>query len=266
MDMHTGRSRPATDRQLKYARDLMRQRDDSEMLAAMPPIWREVYDNIRNQAGNVVAMQDASRIIDQLKKCPAKSIGQIVLPEIARLDRHEAAKAQVRANTQQPLEDGMYRRKSDGTIFKVYHTVHGNNIQAAKRLIVINNYGGTADVKFHYEGRKPLYTLTPADRLTEAEAADFGRLYGVCCICGRTLTNEVSIELGIGPVCGRREFGGEFEFKIEAAKVTVKARDNDITVTDFDIEDDEEAVQNAMMEKVKELQARIAAMGNSDAN
>lgn len=29
----------------------------------------------------------------------------------------------------------------------------------------------------------------------------FGKLTGTCCICGRLLTNEVSVERGIGPIC-----------------------------------------------------------------
>ena len=33
---------------------------------------------------------------------------------------------------------------------------------------------------------------------------EIGRLTGICCVCGRTLTNEASIEEGIGPVCSGR--------------------------------------------------------------
>lgn len=46
--------------------------------------------------------------------------------------------------------------------------------------------------------------LTEDHRLTAAEAAKYGKLYGVCCICGRVLTNEESIEAGIGPICAGR--------------------------------------------------------------
>ena len=33
---------------------------------------------------------------------------------------------------------------------------------------------------------------------------EIGRLTGICCVCGRTLTNEASIEDGIGPICSGR--------------------------------------------------------------
>ena len=44
-----------------------------------------------------------------------------------------------------------------------------------------------------------------ATPLTEDEAAEFGKLYGVCMLCGRTLTNEESIERGIGPICAGKQ-------------------------------------------------------------
>ncbi len=41
--------------------------------------------------------------------------------------------------------------------------------------------------------------IKPEDKMSLEEAKEFGHLYGVCCVCGRTLTNESSIEAGIGP-------------------------------------------------------------------
>ena len=34
-----------------------------------------------------------------------------------------------------------------------------------------------------------------------AEAVAYGKRTGVCCICGRELTNHASIDAGIGPIC-----------------------------------------------------------------
>ena len=66
-----------------------------------------------------------------------------------------------------------------------------------------------------------LAKLSADDKLTLEQAREFGALYGTCCVCGRTLTNELSIHLGIGPKCGDREFGGEFKFLLERAKLEV---------------------------------------------
>lgn len=91
------------------------------------------------------------------------------------------------------LEDGMYRL--DGVIYKVQHAVHGSGRQYAKQLV---ENGGDWSFEF---APGAIRTLKPEHRLTLDEAKEFGQLYGVCACCGRTLTDEKSIELGIGPVC-----------------------------------------------------------------
>ena len=40
--------------------------------------------------------------------------------------------------------------------------------------------------------------------MTVDEASTYGSLHGICAVCGRGLTNEVSIERAIGPVCYAR--------------------------------------------------------------
>jgi len=101
------------------------------------------------------------------------------------------------ARTEPVTQDGMYKM-ADGTIVKVQYAVNGSGRLYAKRLVVDGDHG-----TFEYEpgliGR-----LAPTDRMTVEEAAAFGRLYGFCVVCGRTLTDEVSIATGIGPVCAGR--------------------------------------------------------------
>jgi len=46
--------------------------------------------------------------------------------------------------------------------------------------------------------------VRPEHRMTLEDAKAYGALYGVCCVCGRTLTNDESIEAGIGPICAGR--------------------------------------------------------------
>lgn len=95
-----------------------------------------------------------------------------------------------------PVTDGMYRVGED--IFKVQKAVNGSGHLYAKRLIVDGTTG-----RFEYEAGA-IRRLTTADKMTLEDAAAFGKLYGVCCVCGRTLTDEESIAAGIGPVCGHR--------------------------------------------------------------
>lgn len=46
-----------------------------------------------------------------------------------------------------------------------------------------------------------------ACKAPEEAAVAFGKKFGSCSCCGRTLTNELSIELGIGPICRSKFFG-----------------------------------------------------------
>jgi hypothetical protein len=46
-------------------------------------------------------------------------------------------------------------------------------------------------------------TLVNAPALTLEEAKKYGRIYGTCIVCSRTLTDESSISAGIGPICAK---------------------------------------------------------------
>ena len=98
------------------------------------------------------------------------------------------------------LEDGMYRLPN-GDILKVQHAVHGSGRQYAKRLVPPAEFGGKAEFEY---APGAMRTLTADHRMTLEDAKAFGALYGTCCVCGRTLTDEKSISAGIGPVCGKR--------------------------------------------------------------
>ncbi len=92
--------------------------------------------------------------------------------------------------------DGWY--KVGDVIYKVQKAVHGSGNLYAKRLDV--PVPGVARGEWVYEPGM-VNRLTDEQRLTPEQAAEFGRLYGVCGVCGRTLTDEDSIDAGIGPVC-----------------------------------------------------------------
>lgn len=117
----------------------------------------------------------------------------------AWLDTHKLSKATAShkittllamptVNRPAELDEGMYKVGDD--IFKVYHTQAGHI--ATKQL--------TED-GFEYTGRKPLAMIKPEQRMTLDQAKEYGKVTGTCCNCGRLLTNEDSIEAGIGPIC-----------------------------------------------------------------
>lgn len=101
----------------------------------------------------------------------------------------------------------------DGRIFKVQKAVHGSGRLYAKELVRTDDTtcGGcetcdgedlcpTGAVEF-VMAKGMIFKLSEATRLTLEQAKTYGALYGSCVVCGRVLTDEKSIEAGIGPVC-----------------------------------------------------------------
>jgi hypothetical protein len=55
-------------------------------------------------------------------------------------------------------------------------------------------------------------------------AIRYGMEIGHCSNCGLRLTNRISRELGIGPICGGRMFGDDFKVEVKAKKKELRAR------------------------------------------
>ena len=95
------------------------------------------------------------------------------------------------------LEAGIYRVGDDW--FKVQKAVHGSGQMYAKLLVV----DGPGDGYFEY-APGAIRKITPDHKVSLEEAKKFGNVYGVCCNCMKTLTDETSIAAGIGPVCAKK--------------------------------------------------------------
>lgn len=118
-----------------------------------------------------------------------------------------APAAKVATLADEPVE-GVYKDRN-GTLYKVVESQNGHFYARAWQDTV-----GAGDLAWEYAGRRPLYHLTAADRLTAEDAAKFGHLTGQCVFCARRLTDERSIAVGYGPVCAEREglpWGGTSE-------------------------------------------------------
>lgn len=108
------------------------------------------------------------------------------------------------AKVRKPAAEGIYRKA--GSIYKVQIAHHGSGKPYAKRLTetaTIDPKSGKPKWKWVYA---PGFVneLRSEHLLTLEEAKEFGKLYGVCCVCGAILTNEESIENGIGPICAQK--------------------------------------------------------------
>lgn len=136
-------------------------------------IERKGYTEAAAGIADLTARQ-ASNLIDILLKMA--DAPRPTAPAVTRTSRVE-------------LADGMYLK--DGVVYKIQHAVHGSGRQYAKQLD-----GNT----FTY-AQGAITRLTAEDKMTLEQAKEYGALYGTCCVCGRTLTDEKSIEAGIGPIC-----------------------------------------------------------------
>ena len=92
---------------------------------------------------------------------------------------------------------GIYRGTQDERIYKMYKAINGDHML----LKVLEADKFTKKGSFKYHGAANKRGNQPLERLTLEEAKKFGAVYGVCAMCGRTLTDETSIANGIGPIC-----------------------------------------------------------------
>jgi hypothetical protein len=95
-------------------------------------------------------------------------------------------------------------------IVKVQRAVHGSQHLYTKELVRIEPARGddgedispgSWEFERLYGGMKELRKGENVRKMTLEEAVQFGKLYGICCRCAATLTDENSIAAGIGPIC-----------------------------------------------------------------
>lgn len=155
----------ASDKQVKFIFSLLSERK-------LPT--EELRDEYTNEVSDGVSKQRASSIIKWLLTLP----------------RQEAS-GPSRGNPDPVTETGVYGH--EGEVYRVVESKQGRLY--AKKLISIG-----PKWKFTY-APSAITFLQAKNRMTERDAAAFGRRTGSCMICARTLTNPSSIEAGIGPVC-----------------------------------------------------------------
>lgn len=125
-----------------------------------------------------------------------KQVDAVLRCKEQEIRRAQAEQARSEAQSRRKItEDGWY--KVGDQVYKVQRAVHGSGQLYAKALVV----GEHGVAHWEYAPGKVM-TLTEDQRLTLEDAQAFGKLYGVCCVCGAALTDERSIANGIGPICG----------------------------------------------------------------
>jgi hypothetical protein len=134
---------------------------------------------------SLLKQKGVERDLSELDKAKAsKLIGELKALPNATVSRPAADK----------LEPGKYIK--DGVVYEV--AISGKGYPYAKELVIENGHSS-----FEY-APGAVRNLTAHDKLTLEQAEAYGHEHGVCCLCGRELTNPDSIERGIGPVCASK--------------------------------------------------------------
>lgn len=149
---------------------------------------------------------EEQRVLDQ--KATTKWLGT---PPIGDEDQFpdEVEQAHAEQSEKKPvggtLEDGYYyteifdREHEENGFVEVWKVVTSQTSGKpyAKKLDM-------ASGRFEYAPGAMKHLVSEATPLSLEIAKKYGALYGRCMICGRTLTDEGSIEAGIGPICAGR--------------------------------------------------------------
>lgn len=235
-------TKPASPKQLKWLRDLLNSKDYS----TFPAEWIAVCDAMKDRMNKLVNDgYEAGAIQTELEMAGKPLIThedfQKLLPKLQEAPKVNDTKTvtvtdvQGNVTKQGPIAttDGMF--KKGDTFYKLRFAKTGKlwahrlvflltpeQLKAKQENDIQNGVEDkTSYVKFKFAGGPAGLGIREDMKLTHEDAKAFGALYGMCCNCGRLLTNEVSIHLGIGPVCGKRQFGGEFKFMIKEAELAV---------------------------------------------
>lgn len=164
--------RPASPKQIAFLDRLLEEKNAPAALLDDLDVARE----------SGLSTRDASRFIDGLLASPRK---QVVKSVVAKVD------------------PGFY--VVEGVIYKVQPSQSNPGRTYAKRLSLnVNEDGSVEAISWEYARGALSLIASHGRELTLEEAKGFGRTHGFCCICARLLTNEQSVEAGIGPVCASK--------------------------------------------------------------
>lgn len=222
------RANPASDKQTAFLDRLLDERD----VAGVTDLQNSVLAHgLRSRRDGNLTSRQASDMIDILVQCPMRTTATptdggpseaqvrfftkllaerdlgVTLEWFRALPTRKLASEAIDSALTRPrrevtpeaeLTAGIYQVGE--LVYKVQRAVHGSGKMVAK-LLEVSEFGSAS---FAYQGLATRFIPAGTEPMTLDQAKAFGALYGVCCNCGRTLTDEGSIEAGIGPVCAKK--------------------------------------------------------------
>ena len=206
------RGNDATEPQRKFVLDLI---EKKELASAWKKIIAEKADG---EAG--LGFREASQIIDSLKK-------------LSDLDKAKQPYPFVKP-TPEELPAGRYAITDENNELKFYQVWRGSR---NPDIIKVYIQHGPDDSEIPFRS-----AMVVCKRIVNEGplvcAQRYGREIGSCYRCGLRLTNRVNRQLGIGPICGNRDFGDEFKRLESVARAEIiRAGHDPDEVIEIDSED-----------------------------
>jgi hypothetical protein len=182
-DSQTGPAKPATEKQINFVNSLLRQ-NAVEYVPGISSLDR----------------RSISSVIQDLKSGAFEDRKDLYRKDVNAVPPESAPNAGADKFDPETLEDGFYVR--DESVYKVIVAVHGSGRKYAKALDPETGRWEMARGAVHKLRPEMAMTLDQALDLAKVVSKDVNNeLYGRCFICGRTLTDDDSIDRGIGPIC-----------------------------------------------------------------
>lgn len=152
------------------------------------------FDDLWVVKGPQGVMAEGETVTVQSRRGPQQvKLGPLVSSLADGYAAYEVAPEEVVEGTFIADREGVYRN-ADGTVIRAYLTKKG--ILVAQTL-----------PEKEYLGQRGLKNITEA--LSFETVQQLGWDWTMCCCCGRKLTNPESKELGMGPHCRSKFFGGD---------------------------------------------------------
>lgn len=193
-----------TDAQLRFLRGLWAEKRVDQLSKERFDWLDAQFSKPEEEQFAGVPVRRASDIIDGLKKLPTRE-------NIVRRQNPEAAN----------VPAGRYAVENEDGELRFYRLWVGKT--GYMKLYVLH---GPDSSEIPYPAMVAI--LKKIEQVGVREAAiRFGLEIGACSNCGRRLTNRISRELGIGPVCGGRMFGDEFSEMVSSKRAAIVLRGDD---------------------------------------
>jgi hypothetical protein len=120
----------------------------------------------------------------------SKSGASLLIGRLLALPKSAPVRPAVSPAVRPSVVEGVYFK--GGQVYRVKPSATGN---LYAKVLVGNS--------FEY-APGAVRSLTLDDRMSLEQAEAFGLQFGVCVVCGRELTDAVSVARGIGPVCAKK--------------------------------------------------------------